>query len=422
VHFFFNLHMTIALASLVNSDRLNKTIEQLAAIGQLPNGGVRRIAYSPEDIRARQLVQSWMLDAGMTTRIDAAGNLIGTYTGRKANAPSLVTGSHIDTVPTGGRYDGTLGVLAGIEVVRVMRETGIQMDHSLEVIVFTDEEGGMIGGKAMSGTAFEEADYYRRDDGTAIETCLQRVGGDWSKLQTAQRSRADVAAYLELHVEQGGVLDREGKEIGVVEGIVGQHRDVIRVKGRPNHAGTTPMDLRQDALVAAAQIVLMVNALAKDTPGQQVATVGALNVFPNAANIVPGLVELTVDMRDIDFGNLQRLATQLQAELALIADRTQTEIVSAPILRTEAVLATPKIQTTIAQICEEKGFSYCYLPSRASHDAQEMGLFTDMGMIFVPSRAGISHAEDEYTSPEQCAQGVEMLFQVLLRLDRLYGT
>ncbi|NJR53078.1 MAG: Zn-dependent hydrolase [Leptolyngbyaceae cyanobacterium CSU_1_3] len=413
--------MNIASASLVNSDRLNKTIEQLAAIGKLPNGGVRRIAYSPEDIKARQLVQTWMLDAGMTTRIDAAGNLIGTYAGRKPNAPSLVTGSHIDTVPTGGRYDGTLGVLAGIEVVRVMRENSIQLDHPLEVIVFTDEEGGMIGGKAISGTAFEEADYYRRDDGTAIETCLQRVGGNWSKLQTAQRSQADVAAYLELHVEQGGVLDHEGKEIGVVEGIVGQHRDIVRVKGRPNHAGTTPMNLRQDALVAAAQIVLMVNALAKDTPGQQVATVGALNVFPNAANIVPGLVELTIDMRDIDFANLQRLATQLQTELTTIADRTQTEIVSAPILRTEAVLATPKIQTTIAQVCEEKGFSYCYLPSRASHDAQEMGLFTDMGMIFVPSRAGISHAEDEYTSPEQCAQGVEMLLQVLLRLDRLYG-
>ncbi|KAM3100987.1 Zn-dependent hydrolase [Phormidesmis sp. 146-12] len=412
--------MTLTLTSLINSDRLNRTIDQLAAIGKLSNGGVRRIAYSPEDIRARELVRSWMVEAGMTTRIDVAGNLIGTYPGRVAEAPSLVTGSHIDTVPTGGRYDGTLGVLAGIEVVRVLRDNQIQMNHPLEVIVFTDEEGGMIGGKAMSGTAFEEAEYYRRDDGTAIETCLKKVGGDWSQLQTAKRDRSQVAAYVELHVEQGGVLDHQGKEIGVVEGIVGQHRDVIVVKGRSNHAGTTPMDLRQDALVAAAQIVLAVNGLAKNTPGQQVATVGALNVFPNAANIVPGLVELTVDMRDINLANLKQLSAQLMEQLDTIAAATQTEITAAPILRTEAVLATPKIQDVIVQICQEKGFSYCHLPSRASHDAQEMGLFTDMGMIFVPSHAGISHAEDEYTSPEQCVQGVEMLLETLLRLDRMY--
>lgn len=413
--------MGTTVASLINRDRLSQSIEQLAAIGKLPNGGVRRIAYSLEDIKARQLVQTWMIDAGMTTRIDAAGNLIGTLAGQ-TNAPSLATGSHIDTVPTGGRYDGTLGVLAGIEVVRVLQEKRIQLAHPLEVIVFTDEEGGMIGGKAMSGTALQEAEYYRRDDGTTIDDCLKRVGGDWAKLQTAQRSRADVAAFVELHVEQGGVLEHQSKQIGVVEGIVGQHRDVVVVKGRSNHAGTTPMHLRQDALVAAAQIVLAVNSLARNSPGQPVATVGALNVFPNAANIVPGLVELTIDLRDIDSKTVQRLSAQLDQQLTAIATATQTEITTTAILRTEAVLATPHIQALIVETCEELGFSYCQLPSRASHDAQEVGLFTDMGMIFVPSRAGISHAEDEYTSPEQCAQGVEVLLQTLLKLDQLYPT
>ncbi len=412
--------MTVITAPFINQDRLSRTIAELATIGKLPNGGVCRIAYSPEVISARQLVQRWMQEAGMTMRIDAAGNIIGTYAGQKTDAPALMTGSHIDTVPTGGRYDGALGVLAGIEVVRVLREHSIRLDHPVEVVVFTDEEGGMIGAKAISGTVFKEPEYYRRDDGTSIETCLQRVGGDWSKLATAKRNAADIAAFVELHVEQGGVLEHHGKQIGVVEGIVGQHRYIVTVIGRSNHAGTTPMNMRQDALVTASQIVLAVNNLAKSSSGSPVATVGALNVFPNAANIVPGQVELTIDMRDVDQEHLILLSEQLQQQLQAIAKSNQTEITITPILQTEAVLATPRIQTAIEQTCKEMGFSYCHLPSRASHDAQEMGLITDMGMIFVPSQAGISHAEDEYTSPEECAQGVNMLLQTLIRLDRLY--
>ncbi|MCY7275221.1 MAG: Zn-dependent hydrolase, partial [Phormidesmis sp. CAN_BIN44] len=292
--------MTVIIAPSINQDRLNQAIAELATIGKLANGGVCRIAYSPEVIQARQLVQRWMREAGMTVRIDAAGNIIGTYAGQKTDAPALMTGSHIDTVPTGGRYDGALGVLAGIEVVRVLREHSIQLGHPIEVVVFTDEEGGMIGAKAISGTVFKEPEYYRRDDGTSIETCLQRVGGDWSKLATAKRNAADIAAFVELHVEQGGVLEHYGKQIGVVEGIVGQHRYVVTVIGRSNHAGTTPMNMRQDALVTASQIVLAVNNLAKSSSGSPVATVGALNVFPNAANIVPGQVELTIDIRDVN--------------------------------------------------------------------------------------------------------------------------
>jgi len=412
--------MTVITAPFINQDRLSRTIAELATIGKLPNGGVCRIAYSPEVISARQLVQRWMQEAGMTVRIDAAGNIIGTYAGQKTDAPALMTGSHIDTVPTGGRYDGALGVLAGIEVVRVLREHSIRLDHPVEVVVFTDEEGGMIGAKAISGTVFKEPEYYRRDDGTSIETCLQRVGGDWSKLATAKRNAADIAAFVELHVEQGGVLEHYGKQIGVVEGIVGQHRYIVTVIGRSNHAGTTPMNMRQDALVTASQIVLAVNHLAKSSSGSPVATVGALSVFPNAANIVPGQVELTIDMRDVDQEHLILLSEQLQQQLQAIAKSNQTEITITPILQTEAVLATPRIQTAIEQTCEEMGFSYCHLPSRASHDAQEMGLITDMGMIFVPSQAGISHAEDEYTSPEECAQGVNMLLKTLIRLDRMY--
>ncbi|MBD2099853.1 Zn-dependent hydrolase [Leptolyngbya sp. FACHB-261] len=412
--------MTASLAPKINSERLNQSIADLAEIGRLPNGGIRRISYSSEDLQARQRVRDWMVEAGMTVRSDAAGNMIGTYAGRQAGLGALATGSHIDTVAVGGRYDGVLGVLAGIEVIRVLQDHAIRLLHPIEVIVFTDEEYSMIGCKAMAGTAVNDPERYRHRDGTPIQTCLARLDGDWSKLATAQRDRSEIAAYVELHVEQGGLLDGAGKQIGVVEGIVGQYRYAVTLIGRPNHAGTTPMNLRKDALVAAAQVVLAVNALATQTVGEQVATVGALNVSPNAVNIVPGQVDLKIDIRALSQAHLDQLVDTLKQQLAEIATATGTEITITPILQAAPTLAEPKIQAAIVQACQQLGLTYAHLPSGAGHDAQEIGHFTDMGMIFVPSLAGISHAEDEYTSPEQCSQGASVLLQTLLLLDALY--
>ena len=403
----------------VNSDRLTQSIESLAEIGQIPKGGVRRIAYSPEDIQARNLLQHWMIEAGMSVRIDTSGNIIGRYTGKFPQAPALATGSHIDTVPNGGRYDGSFGVLAGLEVVRVLNEQQIRLDHSLEVIVFTDEEGSMIGCKAMSGRVNNDDAYYCRPDGTNIQTCLERVGGNWYHIAQARRSCEDMAAFVELHVEQGPVLESLGKQIGVVEGIVGQRRYTITVIGSSSHAGSTPMYMRRDALVAASGVVLAVNKLA-NTPGQQVATVGRMNVSPNAANVIPGLVEMSLDIRDLSSLHIDNLMEKLRLQIEVIAADTQTQIEFHPLLHNEPALAKPHIQQTIAQVCEDLGLSYTHLPSRASHDAQEIANFTDMGMIFVPSEAGVSHAETEYTSPEQCSQGANALLHTLLRLDRHY--
>ncbi|HEY9744523.1 MAG TPA: Zn-dependent hydrolase [Coleofasciculaceae cyanobacterium] len=412
--------MKVISIPLVNGDRLNRSITQLAEIGKLPGGGVSRLAFTPEDLLARQLVQSWMVDAGMTVRIDAAGNIIGTYAGQREGASALATGSHIDTVPVAGRYDGVLGVLAGIEVVRVLHENAIRLAHPIEVIVFTDEECSVIGCKAMAGNVVNDPEYYRRNDGTPIQTCLERIGGNWSKLTTAQRDAAEIAAFVELHVEQGGVLESTGAEIGVVKGIVGQYRFAVTVTGRPNHAGTTPMTMRKDALVAASQVVLAVNKLGVDTPGEQVATVGYFNVSPNAVNIVPARVDLKIDLRDLSQSHLDDLVEQMRQQFAQIAAATQTEIVMTQALHVLPTLAEPKIQDAIAQVCQKLSLSYCHLPSRAGHDAQEIGRFADMGMIFVPSLAGISHAEDEYTSPEQCTQGANVLLQTFLQLDRMY--
>ncbi len=404
----------------VDGDRLNASIHTLAQIGALPNGGVKRIAYSDDDLQARQQIQTWMLELGMTVRIDAAGNVIGRYPGQSATAPALATGSHIDTVPNAGAYDGAYGVLAGLEVVRVLRDQQIHLHHPLEVIVFTDEEGSMIGSKAMSGSALTDPSRYSVPDGMAIAPALARVGGDWDALPTAQRTAADIAAFVELHVEQGPVLEAAGKDLGVVTGIVGQRRYQISVVGSSSHGGTTPMAMRRDALVAAAQIVLAVNRLAL-TPGDQVATVGQMTLFPNAANVIPGRVDLSLDIRDLSDAHLDDLMQQLQQEMAAIAATTQTQIQLHPRLQNQPAPAKPEIQAAIAQLCDQWGVDYLHLPSRASHDAQELAKFTDMAMIFVPSQGGISHAETEYTTPDHCTLGANLLLHTLLRLDQEYA-
>lgn len=409
---------------LVNGDyavsrrhRLNQSIATLANIGRLPNGGVKRIAYSTEDIAARNLVRQWMKELGMEIVIDAAGNIIGRYSGKNTHAPVLATGSHIDTVPCGGHFDGAYGVLAGLEVVKVLKENQIELDRAIEVIVFTDEEGSMIGSKAISGRVVRDPEYYRRPDGTDIQTCLAKIGGNWDNITQARRSLKDISAFVELHVEQGPVLESMGKQIGVVEGIVGQRRFNMTVKGSANHAGTTPMSMRCDALVAASMVVLAVNEIGL-TPGQQVATVGKMNVLPNAANVVPGWVEMSLDIRDLSSLHIDSLLKQLRTRLEEIAVATNTQIRLNPCLHNEPALTEPYIQKAIALSCENLSISYTYLPSRASHDAQELAQIADMGMIFVPSLMGVSHDATEYTSPDECIQGANVLLQTLIQLGK----
>jgi N-carbamoyl-L-amino-acid hydrolase len=405
----------------IDRDRLLDRIDRLAKIGQQPNGSIRRLAFTPEDLQARYLVQQWMNEAGMTVRIDAAGNLIGRYDGTVTHAPALATGSHIDTVPSGGKFDGVLGVLAGIEIVRTFHAQNIRLKHPLEVIVFTDEESSMIGCQAIAGTVLTHApERYQPSIGRSIQDCLDTIGGNWDAINTARQTQSNIAAFVELHVEQGIVLEHQQTAIGVVEGVVGMQRHKVTITGQANHAGTTPMHLRQDALVAAAQIILVVQQMARHMPSQPVATVGYLEVSPNAVNIIPGKVELSVDLRDLSSACLNTMMQQLQTAIEQIATDTQTSITITPLLCVEPSLAAKPIQTTIATVCQQLDLSYCTLPSRAGHDALEMGRFTDMGVIFVPSRSGISHSAAEYTSPEQCEQGANVLLHTLLALDQFY--
>ncbi|MEL6352655.1 MAG: Zn-dependent hydrolase [Cyanobacteria bacterium J06627_28] len=412
--------MTKTLTLTVNSDRLNQALEDLAKIGKQPDNTIKRLAFSPEDLMARSQLTEWMETAGMHVDIDAGGNIIGRYPGHENESPALATGSHIDTVFSGGRFDGSLGVIAGLEVVRVLQEHNLKLHHPFEVIAFADEERSMIGAKAMAGTAPKDPARYDTVENEPIQTCLARAGGNWDNLLSAHRSKEDIACFLELHVEQGGVLEAIERDIGVVEGIVGQQRHRITIEGRTNHAGTTPMNMRRDALTTASHLILAIEDIAKHFPGDPVATVGTLKVWPNSINTVPGKVEISLDIRDLSPDVIAHMIEQLRRKIETIAVASRTRIRMRPELQVEPTPASAKIQELIVESCEEMGLSYTHLPSRASHDAQEIGRFTDMGMIFVPSKEGISHSGDEYTSPAQCAQGANILLKTLLKLDRLY--
>lgn len=404
---------------LVNRDRLMKSIADIARIGKLSSGGVQRIAFSEDDCRARDVVERWMRQVGMQVRIDSAGNMFGRYAGRFDDAPALATGSHLDTVPNAGQYDGTYGVLAGLEVVRTLRDQKRRLDHPLDVIVFADEERTMVGSKAISGNLSQDAESYRSAADEPIEHCLARIGGRWENRAQAKLDPSDIAAFVEVHVEQGPVLEAEKKQIGVVTGIVGQRRYILTIEGNASHAGTTPMSMRSDALVAASELILAINRLANQ-PGDQVATVGQMELSPNVPNTIPGKVEMSLDIRDLDNDLIDRLLDQLNTEIARISDATGTKITYVQRLYNSPSPANSHIQNAIAQVCDELSLSYMSLPSRASHDAQEIAQITDMGMIFVPSQSGISHAVTEYTSPDDCVQGANVLLHTLLRLDRHY--
>ncbi len=412
--------MTKTLSLTVNGDRLNQALEDLAKIGKQPDNTIKRLAFSDEDLAARSQLREWMESAGMTVRTDAGGNIIGRYPGSDLESPALATGSHIDTVFSGGRFDGSLGVVAGLEVVRVIQENDIKLHHPLEVIAFADEERTMVGAKAIAGTASKDPERYDTVNDEPIQSCLERAGGDWDNLPSAQRSREEIACFVELHVEQGGILEAIERDIGVVEGIVGQQRHRITIEGRTNHAGTTPMNMRRDALTTASHLILAIEDIAKHFPGDPVATVGTLQIWPNSINTVPGSVELSLDIRDLSAEVIAHMIEQLRRKIETVAVASRTRIRIRPELQVEPTPASATVQALIVESCEEMGFTYTHLPSRASHDAQEMGRFTDMGMIFVPSKEGISHSGDEYTSPAQCTQGANILLKTLLKLDRLY--
>ncbi|MDH4107959.1 MAG: Zn-dependent hydrolase [Gammaproteobacteria bacterium] len=403
---------------VANPERMEQRILALSQFGANPEGGVSRVAFSDADIAGRVYISELMRAAGLDVRIDTAGNLIGRRAGRDDGLPPILIGSHIDSVPGGGNYDGDVGVIGALEVVELLNEHRIETRHPLEVVSFTDEEGGLTGSRAMVGKLTDEAMNVVPHSGLTIRDGIRRVGGDPDRLDEAARKPGDLAAYIELHIEQGGILYEEGTDIGVVEGIVGIRWWDVVVEGMANHAGTTPMNRRSDAMVTAAELTLAVNRVATELEGRQVATVGRIQAFPGAPNVVPGKVTMSLEIRDLEAAKMQKVYELIVAEADRIAAARDAEIRFEEIdLAAEPAPTDERMRDIIAAAAGELGLSYRRMPSGAGHDAQDLAQIAPIGMIFVPSVDGISHSPREYTSAEDMANGASVLLHSVLAVD-----
>ena len=402
----------------INGDRLLNRIEELASIGAIDGGGSCRLALTDEDRAGRDLVVTWMRDLDLDISIDSIGNVVAVRPG-KTDGPPTMTGSHIDTVRTGGRYDGNLGVLAGLEIIESLSENKIETQHPVAVAFFTDEEGSrfapdMLGSLVyVGGMTLEEALDIKGVDGAKVGDELDRIGYRGTSPCPGPSPRA----FVELHIEQGPVLEVEGVTIGAVTGVQGISWTELTVTGESNHAGTTPMALRRDSGFAAAAISTYVRDLSLEMGGSQVATVGRLELHPNLVNVVAGSAVLTVDLRNTVEAYLLESENKLADFLLELASNEGLEIEKRQLARFEPVEFNQEVVDTVENIASRLGHSVMKLPSGAGHDAQMMARVCPTGMVFVPSHKGISHNPQEHTDSDDLIAGCNVLFQTILDLD-----
>jgi beta-ureidopropionase / N-carbamoyl-L-amino-acid hydrolase len=401
----------------VNGERLNRRLAELSRFGANPSGGVTRLAYTDANRDALAAVTQWMREAKLEPTIDYAGNLIGRRAGRDRARQPIVFGSHIDSVPEGGNYDGNVGSMAALEAAQTLTERGVTLRHPIEVAIWSNEEGGLYGSRAVSGQLEpNELDQPSRS-GKTIRDGITFLGGDPARLTEVRRKRGDITAYLEMHIEQGGILHATGTNIGIVEGIVGIRHWDVTVTGFANHAGTTPMDQRRDALLAAARFVDAVNRIVRSVPGRQVGTVGRIQAWPGAPNVVPGRVACSLELRDLDEQKIVMLFNRIQEETRRIASETGTSFEFDATLRNVPAICDTRIRTIIGDVARERRLSTRLMPSGAGHDAQSMAILGPVGMIFVPSVDGISHSPRELSRPEDITDGANVLLDVVRRID-----
>ena len=404
----------------IDAARLRKSLEELSVFGRPAGGsfedGVSRYAYSDADIAGRAYVMSLIRAAGATPRVDAAGNIRARREGSVAGLKPIMVGSHIDSVPNGGNFDGALGSLAAVEILRTLNERQVLLRHPLEVALWSNEEGGTIGSEAVAGQ-LPSASLDLVMNGISRRDGIRRIGGDPDNLDQARIAPGSLAAYVELHIEQSDHLEQAGVKIGVVDGIVAIDEYEVEITGVPNHAGTTPMADRRNALLAAARLIEAVQEEVTRLPGRQVGTVGHIEVSPNVRNIVPGRVECSIELRDLDPAKIQSIGEAIRARAQTIAAATGTQIAITKVEGDAPALASPAIQRQIEQAAADLGLSTMHLPSGAGHDAAPLSVLAPMGMIFVPSIAGVSHSPRERTTWEDCANGANVLLGTVLKLD-----
>jgi len=408
----------------IDGARLWDSLMTLAAIGATPKGGVCRLALTELDRQARDLFTGWAKDAGCTVRVDAIGNLFARRAGRDPTRAAIGTGSHIDTQPTGGKFDGNYGVLAGLEVVRTLNDRGIETEAPIEVCVWTNEEGSrfvpvMMGSGVYAGAfTLEHALSARDREGTAVRDALAAIGYAGGEPAAVADGAPVFGAYFEAHIEQGPVLEDADTTIGVVTGALGQRWYDVTVTGMEAHAGPTPMRLRRDALFAATHLMQEVVAIAQREQPHARGTVGYVDVFPNSRNVIPGRVTFSVDLRHETAEGLVRMDAALRSAGTALAARFPVEVGVEPVVAFEPTAFAPALVDAVRQGAARLGHSHLDLVSGAGHDAVYVARHAPTAMIFVPCRDGISHNEIEDAKPEHLSAGADVLLHAMLAMAR----
>lgn len=395
----------------INIDRIKKNLLNIGEIGKNSDGGITRLAFSKEYYEAVKNLETLFKEQGLEVKVDGIGNVIGRREGNK-DLPSIAIGSHLDTVKNGGLFDGLLGIIAGLECICVLNENKISTNHPIEIIAFNAEEGSEMGGTFGSRVMAGKQELSEASLAKKLMTYDLTV----DDLKGSIRDTDNIEAFLELHIEQGGFLDKNKLPIGVVNGITGITRYSINIKGEANHAGTTLMDMRKDALTMAAELILKINEISRDIGNPFVSTVGQLTVKPGAVNVIPGEVELALEMRDMNKDKIEYAIDEIKRYTDAIENYefNYQLLIDKPSVKTD-----DKITETIRQSCIKKGIKYEVMPSGAGHDAKEIAAKVPVGMIFVPSKNGISHSPEEFTEWEDIALGSQVLFDTIMSLDKL---
>lgn len=405
----------------LNARRMQEHIEALARL-TTPEQPYTRRSFTPLYRQGRELVAAWMREAGLSVSLDQAANLMGRRPGSKSGLAAIAIGSHTDTVPGGGRFDGIIGVVAAVEIARCIDEQGIALRHPLEVFDYLAEEPSefgisTVGSRALAGALAPEHLRLTDPTGRTLAQGIAEMGGDPAHIDAARRAPETFALSLELHIEQGPVLEEAGIPIGIVTGLVGIHRANIRLEGVANHAGTTPMRLRHDALAGAAEIILALERLCRATDGRAVGTIGMLDNMPNASNVIAGQTDLVAEWRSIDPALLAQLASDFEQQIRHIAAQRGLRLAYSPLSDTEPVQVPAAVQQLLTQAAEALGLRIATLPSGAGHDTNHMAALAPAGMVFIPSRAGRSHCPEEWSEMEDITRGVQVMGQALLAFD-----
>ena len=406
----------------IDQRQLQNEIDELAGFSSEPSPVVTRVVFSPADQQARGYVNKLFEDAGLQVRSDAVGNTFARWIGSKPELPAVGTGSHIDAIPNAGKYDGVVGVLGALEAIRALQRSGFQPKRSIEILLFTAEEPtrfgiGCLGSRMLSGTlTAAAAGKFRDPDERSLED-LRAEAGFTGRLEDMVLPQGYYAHFVELHIEQGPLLEREGLSIGIVQSIAAPAALNISIHGEGGHAGTVLMPDRKDAFTAAAELALAIESLTCKTGGiNTVATIGKCDVFPGAVNSIPSRVKLTLDLRDTDGPRRDAVLDGVLEACAKIAARRGVKIETEQLNADAPAHCSPRIVATVAEICKARGIMHRSMVSRAYHDSLFISRIAPAAMIFIPCRNGYSHRPDEYSSPEQIATGVLVLAETLARL------